>query len=129
MIFFIDPVVGHWSKEHLSKHDVLKYVETNRLLYIKIQILNLCIPGNQLIMAACFWYFVNSDLYNVHVYSSVNWISRFSQGTRNTQPFMYNWSRCKNKKLCTDFFSLLNSEKADIIIIKMGRIMFFIKRV
>ena len=44
------------------------------------------IQGDQLNMAACFWYLVKSDFSSVHMYNSVHWTSHFLKGTRKTQP-------------------------------------------
>ena len=37
-------------------------------------------------MAALFWYLWKSNLYSVHVYSSVHWTIHFLQGTSKTWP-------------------------------------------
>ena len=47
--------------------------------------LALCIQGDQLNMALFFWNLGKSDLFSVHVYSSVLWTSHFLQGTRKIQ--------------------------------------------
>ena len=60
----------------------------NFKLYRKLDS-GLSLQGDQIYMAAWFWYLVKSDLFSV-IYCSVNsskqWTSPFLQGTRTTRP-------------------------------------------
>ena len=47
---------------------------------------HLPLPGDQLNMAVCFWYFVKSDMTGVRYCTRVHWTSHYIQGTRNTRP-------------------------------------------
>ena len=60
------------------------------------------IQGDQLNIAACFWYLVKSNLSSLNVYISVHWTldkSLFTKYQKNTA--MFNWSPCIKIRIIT----------------------------